>query len=130
MESSKKIGVWMDYSSAHIMSFSENPHEIETIESKFSSDEKASGLAKGEKHLHSKERQFKTDYFKEIAKVLLAYDKVLLFGPTNAKMELFNLLNGDNRFIKTKIYLKETSKMTLNQRNKFIYDHFSSPLYK
>lgn len=130
MESSKKIGVWMDYASAHIMIFSEKPHEIETIASKFSSDEKASGLAKGEKHLHSKERQFKTDYFKEIAKVLLAYNKVLLFGPTNAKIELFNLLSEDNRFIKTKIHLKETSKMTLNQRNKFIHDHFSSPLYK
>jgi hypothetical protein len=130
METSKKVGVWMDYAIAHIMEFSEKPFEVKTIESKFSSNEKAGGLAKGEKHLHSKEKQCKTDYFKAIAKVLMAYDKVLLFGPTNAKTELFNLLSEDNHFFKTKIHLKETNKMTLNQRNKFLHDHFASPLYK
>ncbi len=130
MNPTKKIGVWMDYATAHLVEFSENPREIKTIESKFSSNEKAGGLAKGEKHLHSKEKQCKTDYFKEIAKTLLAYNKVLLFGPTNAKTELFNLLREDNHFATTKIHLKESSKMTLNQRNKFIHDHFASPLYK
>lgn len=130
MTLSKKVGVWMDYSIAHIMEFSEKPFEVKTIESKFSSSDKANGLAKGEKHLHSKEKQFKIDYFKQIASELLLYDKVLLFGPTNAKTELYNLLSEDNRFLKTKMHLKETSKMTLNQRNKFILEHFSSPLYK
>jgi stalled ribosome rescue protein Dom34 len=126
----KKVGVWMDYSMAHIMEFSEKPFEIKTIESKFLSNEKGNGLAKMEKHLQSKERQFKIDFFKQIANVLLAYDKVLLFGPTNAKTEFYNLLNQDHRFLKIKIYKKETSKMTMNQRNQFIHDHFTSPLYK
>ena len=35
MNSTKKIGIWMDYSKAHIMEFSERPHEIAIIESKF-----------------------------------------------------------------------------------------------
>lgn len=130
MESSKKVGVWMDYAIAHIMEFSEKPMEVKTIESRFSSNEKASGLSKGEKHMHTRERQFKIDYFKQIANVLLAYDKVLLFGPTNAKSELYNMLSEDNRFAKIKIHFKDSSKMTLNQRNKFIHDHFASPLYK
>jgi hypothetical protein len=126
----KKVGVWMDYSIAHIMEFSEKPFEVKTIESKFSANENASGLARGEKHLHTRERQYKTDYFKQIAKSIGSYDKILLFGPTNAKSELFNLLIEDTHFLKTKIYLKETSKMILNQRNRFIHDHFVSPLYK
>ena len=130
MKLSKKVGVWMDYSIAHIMEFSEKPAEVATIESRFSPNENASGLARGEKHLHTRERQYKTDYFKQIVKSIGSYDKILLFGPTNAKTELFNLLSEDTHFLKTKIYLKETSKMTLNQRNRFIHDHFASPLYK
>jgi cysteine synthase len=35
MNSTKKIGIWMDYSKAHIMELSERPHEIAIIESKF-----------------------------------------------------------------------------------------------
>ena len=112
------------------MEFSENPFEIETIESKFISNENNDAFSKDEKQLHSKERQFRTDYFKQIASVLLGYDKVLLFGPTNAKTELYNLLQKDKRFLKIKIQTIETSKMTVNQRNKFIHDHFASPLYK
>lgn len=130
MNTPKKLGIWMDYATAHIMEFSETPKEIQTIESNFSSEEKASGLAKGEKHLHTKERQYKSDYFKKIASIILNYDKVLLFGPTHAKAELFNMMCEDQRFLKVKTHLKEAGKMTLNQRNKFIHDHFSSPLYK
>lgn len=130
MITSKKIGVWMDYSIAHIIAFSEYPFEIKTIESKFSSKEKANGLAKGERNMHSKARQLKNDYFKQIVNELMGYDKILLFGPTLAKTELYNLLSNDNHFLNVKIHCKETNKMTSNQRNKFMYDHFVSPLYK
>jgi stalled ribosome rescue protein Dom34 len=119
----------MDYSIAHLIEFSENPIEIKTIESKFSSKEKGNGLAIGENHMHSRERQYKNDYFKQITNELLVFDKILLFGPTHAKNELYNQLIEDNRFSNSKIYQKETSKMSLNQRNKFINDYFVSPLY-
>ena len=93
MKSNKKIGIWMDHSSAHLIEFSETPFEVETIESKFTHQEKEKSLAKGESHLHQKEKQFLSDYYKKIAKVILNYDKVILFGPTNAKTELFNYLS-------------------------------------
>ena len=73
-------------------------------------------------------QQFLLDYFKKIAKVILNYDKVVLFGPTNAKTEFFNYLSEDNRFIKIKIYIKETDKMNAYQRQNFINEYFSSPL--
>ena len=60
----------------------------------------------------------------------LNYDKVVLFGPTNAKTEFFNYLSEDHRFVKIKIYIKETDKMNSFQRQNFINDYFSSPLYK
>jgi len=40
------------------------------------------------------------------------YEEVLLFGPTNAKNELFNLLKDDRHFEKIKIEVKSGDKMT------------------
>lgn len=128
MSATKKLGVWMDYSSAHIMEFSENTHEIEVVESKFAS--KIKSKEKGDKHLHLIANQCKADYFKKIASTILQYDKVLLFGPTDAKKELFNRLSEDHHFFKIRIYLKQTGKMTLNQRNRYLFNYFSSPLYR
>jgi hypothetical protein len=129
MKSIKKLGVWMDHSTAHLMEFSETPFEIETIESKFTHEEKEKSLTKGESFMHHKKQQLLSEYFKKISKVILNYDKVLLFGPTNAKSELFNLLSEDNRFVKIKMCIKETDKMNAHQRQNFINEHFSSPLY-
>jgi len=43
------------------------------------------------------------------------YDAVLLFGPTDAKVELFNLLKADKQFDKIKIETVPSEKMTGNQ---------------
>jgi len=38
--------------------------------------------------MHNKRQQLHEVYYKEIADVILKYNNVLLFGPTNAKTEL------------------------------------------
>lgn len=119
----------MDHSIAHLIEFSENSFEIETIETKFTHEKKEKSLAKGESFMHNKEQQTLADYFKKIAKIILNYDKVLLFGPTSAKTELFNILREDDRFAKIKIHIKDTDKMNAHQRERFINEHFSSPLF-
>lgn len=120
----------MDHSIAHLIEFSENSFEIETIETKFTHEEREKSLAKGESFMHNKEQQSLADYYKKIAKMILNYNKVLLFGPTSAKTELFNILKQDDRFAKINIYIKETDKMNAYQRERFINEHFSSPLYR
>jgi hypothetical protein len=130
MKSTKKLGIWMDHSIAHLIEFSENSFEIETIETKFTHEEKEKSLAKGESFMHNKEQQSLSDYYKKIAKMILNYNKVLLFGPTNAKTELFNILKEDDRFAKIKMNIKKTDKMNAYQRERFIIEHFSSPLYR
>ena len=44
----------MDHSIAHLIEFSENSFEIETIETKFTHEEKEKSLAKGESFMHNK----------------------------------------------------------------------------
>lgn len=129
MKVAKRIGVWMDHSVAHFMEFSETPKEIETIESNFSPEEKEKVISKGESHLHNKEQQMQREFYKKIGAVILNYDKVLLFGPTDAKTELFNHLREDHRFANIRINVKDSDKMSLHQRQAFINEHFSSPLY-
>ncbi len=129
MKTSKKVGVWMDYSAAHIIEFSENPNEIGTIKSKFASricKEKNKGVA----HLYSLAKQCKTEYLNKIAATISNYDKVLLFGPTNAKAELFNLLFEDQRFFKIKAYLEETGNMSPKKRNRYMSKHFARTLHE
>lgn len=65
MKTKKKLGIWMDHSSAHLIEFSDSSFEVETIESKFTHQEKEKSLAKGESHLHHKEQKFYLIFLKK-----------------------------------------------------------------
>ena len=115
----------MDHSIAHLMEYSNDPFEIKTIESDFSHQEKVSSLQKGELHLHNKEQQLQAKYYKKLVDVVKRYNEVILFGPTDAKQELFNVLNIDKRFENIKIQVKQTDKMTSKEQHAFVKDFFS-----
>lgn len=74
--------------------------------------------------MHNKEQQFHEAFYKKIADEILKYDHVLLFGPTNAKMELHNLLNKDIHFKNIKIDIESADKMTDNEQYAFVRKHF------
>ncbi|WP_309641159.1 hypothetical protein [Flavobacterium sp.] len=125
MKTEKKLGVWMDYSMAHLMEFSTEPFEVKTIESKFQHHDKEESLAKGESLMHKKEQLSQLKYYKKISNAIQNFYHVVLFGPTNAKQELFNMLREDHNFLKVKIEIKETDKMTSRQQQAFVRKHFS-----
>jgi hypothetical protein len=125
MKPTKKLGIWMDHSIAYLMEFTSNPFEIKTIESKFTHLKKAEALAKSESLMHQKEKQQRSSYYKKLSEVIIDYKRVLLFGPTNAKTELFDILSEDERFVNIKIEIKETDKMTTNQKDAFVQTYFS-----
>jgi stalled ribosome rescue protein Dom34 len=114
----------MDHSIAHLMEFSNNPFEIKTIESNFTHQKRESSFKKGELHLHQKEQQEMAKYYKKLIDVVKKYREVILFGPTDAKQELYNVLNADVRFEDTKIVVKQTDKMTPKQQHAFVKSFF------
>jgi len=122
----KKIGIWMDHSIAHLMEYSNNPFEIKTIESNFTHQQKLDSLKKGEAHMHNKEMQEQSKYYKKLIDVVKKYKEVILFGPTNAKEELYNVLSSDIRFEDVKIQVKQTDKMTARQQHAFVIDFFTN----
>jgi nitrogenase subunit NifH len=125
MAIAKKLGIWMDHASAHIMEFTSNPIETKIITSEFTHEEKEYSLSKNENLMHNKEQHQQAEYYKKIGETIKDYGEVILFGPTNAKSELLNVLNSNHLFSKVKIETKQTDKMTVNQQHAFVRDYFS-----
>ena len=125
MEKAKYLGIWMDHSIAYLMGFSTNPIATKIIKSKFTHEEKELSMTKGENRMHNKEQQQQGEYYKELGEVILNYEEVVLFGPTDAKVELLNILKENHHFDKIKIEVKQTDKMTENQQHAFVREYFS-----
>jgi hypothetical protein len=125
MTTAKKLGIWIDHSSAHLTEFSDEPGESKIIRSEFTHEDKEQGLIKSENQMHKKEQHQHSEYYKKIGEVIRNYDDVILFGPTDAKVELFHLLKADHRFDKINIEIKQTDKMNDYQQHAFIREHFS-----
>lgn len=125
MKAKKKLGIWMNHSIAHLVEFTSNTFEVKTIEKKPIRQEKKQPLAKSFSLTHNKGQQELSSYYKKLTDVIKNYKRVILFGPTNAKIELFDVLSEDEQFVKIKIEIKETDKMTEDQKSSFVADYFS-----
>ena len=125
MSTAKKLGIWMDHSSAHLMEYSDNTIKSILIESEFTHQDKTQSLVKSEHLMHNKEQQQQASYYKGLGDIIREYDAVLLFGPTDAKTELFNILRADHLFAHIKIEVEQADKMTENQEHAFVKTYFS-----
>lgn len=125
MTKENKVGIWMDHSNAHLIEFVNGDASEQTIASKFTHEEKAESLGKSENVMHNKEQHQQREYYNSIGKTIRNYTHVLLFGPTDAKVELHNLLKADHNFDKIKIETRQTDKLTENQQHAFVKDFFT-----
>lgn len=123
MNTKKTLGIWMDHSVANLIE-SKDSNTNHTIESDFTNIKKLGALRRSEDIMHNKEQQLHEAYFQEIADEILKYDHVLLFGPTNARVELYNYLNKDLHFKDIKIDVEAADKMTDNEKSAFVKKHF------
>jgi Lhr-like helicase len=121
----KNLGIWMDHSNAHLMEFTTDPITTDIISSKFTHEEKEHSLSKGENLMHNTEQHQRSAYYKRIADVIRNYEDVIIFGPTDAKSELLNLLRADHNFENIKLTIEQTDKMTQNQQHAFVKEYFS-----
>ncbi len=124
MTTTKKLGIWLDHASAHVMELAD-PIVTNIVESASTHEEKEKTLQKGESMMHNKNQQQLGEYYKKLGGVIKNYDDVLLFGPTNAKVELLNILKVDLGFSTIKIQTRQTDKMTENQEHAFVREYFS-----
>lgn len=119
------LGIWMDHSNAHLMELTVEPIQTKVFESRFDHAEKELSLEKSENLMHNKEQHDNAAYYKGLIDVIKNYKSVLLFGPTNAKTELYNLIKADHRYENIKVEVQQADKMTENQEHAFVQDYFS-----
>jgi len=129
MSKATAIGIWMDHKDAHLIEWTTPTMETKTITSAFTHQQKEHSVGESEKLMHNKEQHDQGAYYKHLGEVILNYKEVLLFGPTEAKTELFNLLKSDHRFSEIRFQIKSADKMTENQQHAFVRDHFSKRVF-
>jgi hypothetical protein len=122
MDQKRRLGVWVDYSDAHLMEFKTNVIELNTIESTFTHQEKTE--EEDERKRLSKEKKKHNKFYKDLSETIKYYDEVVIFGPSDSKKELANILASDDKFFNIKIEVKETDNLTENQQHNFVKEHF------
>jgi hypothetical protein len=125
MKNSKNLAVYLDHSQATLFDFEDAAIEFKTIDSEFDYQDKKETFQKGESHLHNIENHLLDKYYENVGNEIINYHQVLLFGPTNAKTELFNSIIENHRFGKIRIKVKASDKLTENQQLAFVNNYFS-----
>lgn len=123
-----KLGIWMDHSVAHLTDYPADPLQTRTIECSFTHQAKEEALQRGESTMHNKEQSEQAAYYKELAEVIRQYDDVLIFGPTEAKTELYDTFKDNHLYSTIKVGIKPADKMTENQMHAFIKGHFEGEI--
>lgn len=128
MEVKKRIGVWMDHATARLMEYTSDDFKVDTIKSDMEGLDNQDALQHSESLLHHKENQSLKSYYKLIIEKIKDYDEIVLFGPTTAKTELFNLIREDHKYDHLKIETKPAEKMSYEEQHQFIKEYFSKLL--
>ncbi len=118
------LGIWMDYSVAHLMEYTRDSMETEMMESDIRHENRDEILNISESLLYNNEQQKQRHFYDELGDIIKKYDEVILFGPTDAKVELLNILENDSHFDKINISIEEADKMSESQRHAFVKSFF------
>lgn len=125
MKKLSKLGIYMDHSSAELMNFKDNIITSEVVNLNFTHKQKENSLSRSEHIMHNKQQREQSIYYHELADVIKKNDDVVIFGPTEAKIELFNIVKMDQSFSKIKIELVNSDKLTDTQRHTFVKNYFA-----
>ena len=124
MKNIRQLGIWMDHSNAYLMEFTNDSILTNRVVSEFSKQGAELNHYKGEKLIHKKEQHLQLDYYKKIGDIIRMYQEVVLFGPTDAKNELLNMVKTDHLFNEIKIEVENSDKMTESQMHTFVRDYY------
>ena len=126
MKSKKLLGIWMDHSIAHCSEIINNTIVTQSIESTPASLVNKEDLYyKDDSQRLNKEQDKLSVYYSKLSDIILKHDEVVLFGPTDAKNELLNLIKKDHLFDNITVAVKAADKMSESQQHEFIKEYFN-----
>lgn len=122
MRSLKQLGIWMDHSIAYLIELSNDKIVKKTLKIAPAFLGPLENLRLNE----SPTNNHLTDFYQKLSSVIKGYDQVLLYGPTQAKTELFNQLKQDIHFDRIIIDVHPADIMTDNQQEAFVRKYFAA----
>jgi hypothetical protein len=125
----KQLGIWMDHSIAHLIDNSDTDSHHQHIVADDDKDHETYSVHKGESHQHHREHLALEAFYNQIADKISHYNHVLLFGPTDAKTELYNILKKDAHFNSIHIVVETADKMSENEKKAYVKKYFHKALY-
>jgi hypothetical protein len=125
MKNTKDLGIWLDHANAYLTEFTAEPMHTTEIASTYTHEDKISSMSKSEFLSHNKEQHEQASFYKKIAEVIAKYDRVVLFGPTDAKLELHNVLKAIHHLDHIIITTKNSDKMTEHEQQLFVRNYFT-----
>lgn len=102
-----ELGIWMDHCVAYLIEFTTKPFAIQKIVREFPIEEKNENPSKKKESISRNKKSNLNRSYNEIGQSKIKYNKVALFGPTDAKIDFFDFLFEDEQFWKLKIEIKE-----------------------
>lgn len=130
MVTAKRIGIWMDYTNARLIEFTSFSFSSRIIKAPFALNEKMTNPDSNGKTSNNIEHGQKIGYYKIISESIQDFNDVLLFGPTDAKTELMNLIKKEKLTSKINIEVMNTDNLNDQQQQTFVRTHFTNPLRK
>ena len=132
------IGVWLDHATAKLIEISSDKALITTIQSPYKKHIRIPGLSISKERfgpdfyynleykIHNRKIHDLSSYYKDLINRLKGFDEIVLFGPTKAKTELYNLLIQNKHFSLKTISIESKDKMSEKQMTTFVKKYFSN----
>jgi hypothetical protein len=130
MKTKKRIGIWMDYTSAQIYENASGEFLMTNMESNYVEPIKHDVKLFGETNPHTHDNEADKAYFSDLIDLITGYQQILLFGPDHSKTILYNKLKSLPKFNKVHIEAQDAEKMTSNHMKNYVKDYFSQLLTK
>ena len=125
MKTLKKVGIWVDNTIARVMEFSDENFKVITINSGSQSIDNLSSSKFSDSEFYNREKKEMKPFFKKLINIIKDFDEIVLFGSTNAKTELYNLIREEHKFDHLNIDTRQTDKLSFEDQNRFTKTYFS-----
>ncbi len=135
----KNIGIWMDQEKAHIITVKDNGENMNTIFSNIENFRIHGGsgtrlkggpqdVVHDSKYLEREKHQFRA-YFAEIVPFIKDADKIVIFGPAEAREKFSKELKNNHKDLSNKIEgVFKADSMTENQTKALIRDYYKDKI--
>ena len=124
MKTNKTLGIYLDYTNAFFMELINKMIVSRNIKFEFKEKTINNSGNDGENIHKQFEHHLPSAYYLEICDIIRNYNRVVLFGPNEAKNELFNLLEFDHSFDTIKIQNENSEVMSEPEMHEFVKEYY------